>query len=294
VRAPSAGLRVRPYGRGPGTRPVYADPGHCSECSLLHLISRFRAGGWKCGVAFAAMKPVATDTFVLGSRGHNFFILRDGDQVTVIDAGCSREWRKLVKGLESIGLSLDAVAGIVATHAHADHLGFGKTAMKNGLSVAVHEAEETRALGTYRGRFAASASDLPIFNLYALRTFLPMIAAGVMKLEHLDRVGTFTDGDQLDLPGHPTAVHTPGHTEGHAMFHCPERGLLFTGDGLITMDLIGSSRGPQLIEQRFNLDHELARSSLERIVGLQAELLLPGHGEPWKGSPAEAVAIVRA
>jgi glyoxylase-like metal-dependent hydrolase (beta-lactamase superfamily II) len=239
------------------------------------------------------MKQVATDIYSLGTRGHNFFVLRDGDQVTVIDAGCSREWGKLMKGLDSIGLSLEAVAGIVATHSHADHLGLGRKAAQNGVSISVHEAEESRALGTYTGRFAASASDLPIFNFHALRTFLPMIMAGVMKLEHLDKVDTFSDGDRIDLPGHPVAVHTPGHTEGHTMFHLAERGLLFTGDGLITMDLIGSSRGPQLIEQRFNLDHQMARSSLGRIVDLEADLLLPGHGAPWKGSPSEAVALVR-
>jgi glyoxylase-like metal-dependent hydrolase (beta-lactamase superfamily II) len=240
------------------------------------------------------MKQVATGTYSLGTRGHNFFLLRDGDQVTIIDAGCSREWGKLMKGLDSIGLSLESVAGIVATHSHADHLGFGRKAAQNGVSVSVHEAEESRALGTYSGRYAASASDLPIFNFHALRTFVPMILAGVMKLEHLDKVDTFGDGDRIDLPGHPVAVHTPGHTEGHTMFHLPEQGLLFTGDGLITMDLIGASRGPQLIEQRFNLDHEMAASSLDRIVGLEADLLLPGHGEAWEGSPADAVALARS
>ena len=240
------------------------------------------------------MRQVATNTFALGTGGHNFYVLRDGDQVTVIDAGCSREWRKLVNGLESIGLSLESVAGIVATHSHADHLGFGKEAMRNGVAVSVHSAEETRALGTYTGRAAVSISEIPLFNRYSLRTFLPMIVAGVMKLEHLDEVDTFQDGERLDLPGHPVVVHTPGHTEGHAMFHCPELGLLFTGDGLITMDLVGPGRGPQLIDERFNLDHELADSSLERLVGLEAEMLLPGHGDPWKGSPAEAVALARA
>jgi len=120
-----------------------------------------------------------------------------------------------------------------------------------------------------------------------------MILAGVMTLQHLDGVGTFQDGDRLDLPGHPAAVHTPGHTEGHTKFHCPERGLLFTGDGLITMDLIGSDTGPQMIEKRFNLDHDLAVSSLDRIVDLEA-VLLPGHGRPWEDSPAEAVALLRS
>ena len=48
-----------------------------------------------------------------------------------------------------------------------------------------------------------------------------------------------------------------------------------------------------MIEQRFNLDHDRALASLDRIVDLPADLLLPGHGEPWTGSPAEAVAEAR-
>jgi len=240
------------------------------------------------------MQQVADDTYRLGTKGHNFYIVEDGGQATVIDAGCRREWSKLESGLESLGVSLESVAGIVATHSHADHYGFAKEAIDNGLAVSVHEDEETRADGTYRGRYSASASDLPVFNLNALRTFLPMILAGVLKLDHVAPTNTFTDGAQLDVPGNPIAVHTPGHTEGHTMFHLPDKGLLFTGDGLITMDLIGPARGPQMIEKRFNLDDDKAFASLDRIVDLDANLLLPGHGEPWSGSPADAVAIARS
>ena len=116
-----------------------------------------------------AVKRVDADTYSLGTGGHNFYVIRDGDEATIIDAGCSREWRKLVRGLASIGLALEAVAGIVATHAHADHFGFAKKAGEQGLPVAVHESEETRALGTYTGRFAVSASELPFFNVSALK-----------------------------------------------------------------------------------------------------------------------------
>lgn len=40
-----------------------------------------------------------------------------------------------------------------------------------------------------------------------------------------------------------------------------------------------------MIEPRFDLDHELAMSSLDRIVDLEADLLLPGHGDPWAEAP---------
>lgn len=243
---------------------------------------------------FGHMRQVADSTFALGTHGHNFYILKEGEEATIIDAGCSGEWSKLTSGLESVGLSLERIAGIIVTHSHTDHFGLAKRAKSSGVEVSVHEAEESRALGTYEGRYAVSPGELPKFSIYTLRTFVPMMLAGALKLEHLDEVSTFRDGDQLDLPTNPIAIHTPGHTEGHTMFHVPERGLLFTGDGLITMDLLGPSKGPQMIREMFNHDTAQALDSLDRIVDVEAELLLPGHGKPWSGSPAEAVELIRA
>ncbi len=189
---------------------------------------------------------------------------------------------------------MGAIAGMVVTHSHADHFGLARRAADIGVGVSVHEGEESRALGTYTGRYAAKPTDLPMFNWRTLRTFLPMVLAGVLKLEHPDFVGTFTDGEQLDLPGAPVAIHTPGHTEGHTMFHSPELGVLFSGDGLVTMDLLGPSLGPQMMDPRFHLDADQALESLDRIGHVQADLILPGHGTPWKGSPAEAIRVIHA
>lgn len=239
------------------------------------------------------IEEVSTNTYLLGTRGHNFYVLRDGDEVTVIDAGCSREWPKLVDGLAELGLQPASVRAVVATHSHADHFGFAKQAGAKGVPVSVHSDEETRALGTYEGRYAVSATELPMYSLATWRNFLPMMLAGVMSFEHPKSVATFSDGERLDVPGHPVVVHTPGHTEGHCMFHVPDLGLLFSGDGLVTMDLLGTGTGPQMLERRFHLDEKQARESLDRIVDLPADTILPGHGRPWRGSPADAVAAAR-
>lgn len=240
------------------------------------------------------MQQVTDNVYALGTRGHNFYLLVDGDDVTVIDAGCVKEWPKLEEGLKANGIALEQVAGFMITHVHGDHFGLAAEAASRDMRVAVHEDDEERALGTYTGRFGATASDLPMYNPIALWHMLPMVFAGVTALEHVDEVETFQDGQALDVPGSPIAVHTPGHTEGHTMFHCPELGILFTGDGLVTMDLLGPRKGPQHMNQIFDLDTARARSSLDRIVDLDADLLLPGHGEPWSGSPADAVALARS
>ena len=231
------------------------------------------------------MKQVADHTYALGTRGHNFYLLVDGNQATLIDTGCSKEWDKLIDGLDSLGLSVAAISGVAATHSHSDHFGQARRAQTEGVAVFVHEDEETRALGTYRGRYAVSPGELPKLNPWMLWHFFPVFRAGVMSLDHVDAVLTFANGDRLDLPGGPIAIHTPGHTEGHTMYHVPDRGLLFTGDGLVTMDMLGPRKGPQLIERRFNLDHSAATASLDRIEGLDASLILPGHGAPWNGAP---------
>ena len=78
------------------------------------------------------------------------------------------------------------------------------------------------------------------------------------------------------------------------MFHAADRGVLFTGDGLVTMDLLEPNEGPQMMPAVFDLDHDQAVRSLDRIEDLSAGILLPGHGQAWRGSPADAVAAARA
>ncbi|HDH02869.1 MAG TPA: MBL fold metallo-hydrolase, partial [Actinobacteria bacterium] len=227
----------------------------------------------------------------LGTPHHNFYVVTEGGKATVVDAGCSKEWPKLVGGLAAIGLGAEDVEAIVVTHAHADHIGFGREAADATIDVRVHADEEPRALGTFQGRKAAEATDLPLWRIGTWRFLTALIRVGIMSQPVLESVTTMEDGETLDLPGSPTVIHTPGHTEGHVAFHLPRRSVVFTGDGLATRDLFGSNRvSPQMMPDAFHLDPAMARRSLERISGLEADLLLPGHGEPFHGSPAAAVA----
>lgn len=240
------------------------------------------------------VQQVADSVHRLGSKSHNWYLIIDGDDVTVIDAGCDREWSKLLAALATRDIALERIAGFVITHVHGDHFGMARRARQDDIRVAVHADDEPRALGTYSGRFSAEASDLPIFNPRVLLTFLPMMTAGVTSMKHVDEVEVFEDGDILDVPGSPTAIHTPGHTEGHTMFSSAELGILFTGDGLVTKSLLGTGRGPRFMDEVFDVDSEQAHSSLDRIVDIEADLLLPGHGDPWSGTPARAVELARA
>jgi glyoxylase-like metal-dependent hydrolase (beta-lactamase superfamily II) len=67
-----------------------------------------------------------------------------------------------------------------------------------------------------------------------------------------------------------------------------DRGLLFTGDALVTADTAIGRAGPRLLCRAYTQDSQRALHSLEFLAHERAELVLPGHGDPWTGDPAEA------
>ena len=65
------------------------------------------------------------------------------------------------------------------------------------------------------------------------------------------------------------------------------------GDAFVTLNVMSGRTGPQLFPN-FNTDNKQAFASLARFDGVDAGLVLPGHGQPWTGGLAEAVGLVRA
>jgi glyoxylase-like metal-dependent hydrolase (beta-lactamase superfamily II) len=72
------------------------------------------------------------------------------------------------------------------------------------------------------------------------------------------------------------------------------RGALFAGDALCTWNPFTGRPGAQLMPSALNVSNQQALESLNRVEGLAAQVVLPGHGEPWREGPAAAVAAARA
>jgi glyoxylase-like metal-dependent hydrolase (beta-lactamase superfamily II) len=103
---------------------------------------------------------------------------------------------------------------------------------------------------------------------------------------------TFGDGATLDVPGSPVVIAVPGHSPGSAALHVPRLDALFVGDAFATRAVTNGAVGPRIAP--FTSDWPQAVASLSRLESVEASLALPGHGEPWTGGVAAAVAAVRA
>jgi glyoxylase-like metal-dependent hydrolase (beta-lactamase superfamily II) len=126
------------------------------------------------------------------------------------------------------------------------------------------------------------------------KTLLSLARRGATRMIPVRELSTFGDGETLDLPGRPRAVHAPGHTPGTSALLLEARRVLLTGDSLVTHNPLTGRPGPQIMPSGLNQDTQLALRSLEALDGVPADVLLPGHGDPFSDGTAEAVRRARA
>jgi glyoxylase-like metal-dependent hydrolase (beta-lactamase superfamily II) len=178
--------------------------------------------------------PYGTNCWLLAGESH--------DEAVVVDPGFRPE--RVWALLRAAGRTPVAV---LATHAHADHIGRAGTFCGEELPLFIHEAD----------RLALDDPD----------TWNP---GWDNVLDPVKDVRTIRDGDRLRLAGAAIEVmHTPGHTPGSCCFRTDA--LVLSGD-LVFAGTIGRS-------DFANSSPEDMRRSLDRFLTLPDALpVLPGHG----------------
>lgn len=221
-------------------------------------------------------------------------LVTEGTTLTLVDSGYPRDRERLLRSLDLVKRRPSDVAAVVLTHGHPDHLGSAEYLRgAYGIPVLAHKEEVPNATGARVEQVSERAVLRQAWRPSVLRWSLDILRLGATRVERLRQLGDFGD-ETLDVPGRPVAIHTPGHTSGHCSFHLPERGVLLVGDAMMTEHAVGRDSGPQLLPAFFNADNGLARRSLERLRALQADVVAPGHGPAFRGTPARAVELAIA
>lgn len=236
------------------------------------------------------MMEIAEDIHRLGTRWVNFYVIEEGGRLTLIDTGIPGYWNQIPSLLESINRSLNDVSAIVQTHYHSDHIGCTELLRtRSDAAVFIHELEAPGLRGEEKPEMLRGLGKV-ILSPNTFRLMGHFMVRGGMKFPKVKELETYTDDDVLDVPGKPRVLFTPGHSKGHSSLLLESRGILFAGDALVTRTTSGKE-GPSVME--LNADPEQAHQSLDRFDGITADLLLPGHGEPWTDGVSEAVAHAR-
>ena len=232
---------------------------------------------------------LAANLYRIGNDIVAAYLVDTPDGITLIDAGLPGHWRDLHKALTEIGKTPSDIRGLVLTHGDSDHIGFAERLRRDfDVPVFVHTADAHRTrtgekpkVATPPMRFGSAIG----FFAYALRK-------NGLRTKYVREVIEVDDGDVLDLPGAPEIIGMPGHSPGSVAVHVPVVDAVFVGDALTTRHVLTGAAGPQ--PAPFTDDPVLALESLDRLRDVQASWVLPGHGTPWHGSPADAARAVRA
>jgi glyoxylase-like metal-dependent hydrolase (beta-lactamase superfamily II) len=193
----------------------------------------------------------------------NSYIIARGDEGMVIDTGTPGNAQMILKAASSMNIKISSV---IITHYHLDHTGSLKDLKKStGAKVFVHELDAPFVSGKEKPPIPSTA---PQEAKQAYSWYSPVEPDVILK-----------DGDSIF--GF-RVIHVPGHTPGSIALY--DGRFLFAGDNLNFRD--GRIQGTPAI---FDWKQELARESLKKLVLLDFDILLPGHGKPVLNSASEQV-----
>ncbi len=180
--------------------------------------------------------------------------LIDGPARVLIDPGHAHLFEHVASELRELGIQLADIDLVLATHAHADHF------------------EAARLFKDLPARFAMSEGDWRAIEEAAKYMGATFDVEAYRPDFFLGSGNLVVKGVELEI------IHAPGHSSGSIALYQPDQRALFSGDvifqdGLGRTDLPGGN-GAQLKE------------SIKMLAALEAEWLLPGHGQIVSGSSA--------
>ncbi|MFD8150870.1 MBL fold metallo-hydrolase [Streptomyces sp. NPDC059720] len=242
----------------------------------------------------ADVHHVADGTYLVHGSNTNWVILTEGDAVTLIDTGYPGDREQVLASLAQVGSAPEAVTAVLITHAHNDHLGSAEhLSAAHGTPVYLHEAEVPHARREFLHQVSVGTVLRNGWRPGVLPWAVHALRSGGTAHVPVTAPLPFPGQGALDVPGRPVPVHTPGHTDGHCAYHLPGTGVLVSGDALVTGHPTARAEGPQLLPDMFHRERSRAVASLDVLAGLEAEVLLPGHGPVHRGPVRDAALRAR-
>jgi glyoxylase-like metal-dependent hydrolase (beta-lactamase superfamily II) len=196
--------------------------------------------------------------------------------------------RQLDMALAQAGFGLEDVRLVVCTHSHIDHYGLAAPIVEAaGCELWMHPAwEHVRLLAddpaaALEQRLeVARSSGVPAAALERYRSARSDSEIGIEAIKAPDR--DLVPGVEVETDLGTWQVHeTPGHAPSHVVLHQPERRLMISGDHLLGRTVIFFDHGhsPDPVGEFL--------SSLSEVEPLEVDLVLPGHGRPFRDPEAK-------
>ncbi len=169
--------------------------------------------------------------------------------------------------MAGLGYGPDGLKRILITHSDIDHVG-SLAALKKASGARVFasaiEAEAIKA-----GKPSRQIRPRRTFRRILMSIAGRLIRAGAVEVDEI-----LSEGQSLPILGGLKVLETPGHTPGHISLFSSSRGVLFSGDSII------SDAQGKLHSSRPELSWDLSKAidSTRKQAMLKPQIVCPGHG----------------
>lgn len=218
----------------------------------------------------------------------NCYLIRDHEGYLLVDCGWDGpgELERFLGELRDIGVDPKDIHTLVVTHCHTDHYGLAGSLREVGRFRLLMHRLDWQDVCTHMLDASAAAQGL---IAWVERNGLCTEGWPEKERRTLGFLDRFTvappdaeleDGDVIEAGDRRLRVlFTPGHSQGHICLYDQERHLLISGDHVL------ESIAPHVaMSRRFTGDPlSECMAALRRIENLDVDLVLPGHGEPFRG-----------
>ncbi|NUP59548.1 MAG: MBL fold metallo-hydrolase [Pseudarthrobacter sp.] len=224
----------------------------------------------------------------------NWIVVRDGSGFILIDSGYPGDRTHVLATLRHLGLEPGNARALLLTHGHVDHTGsaafFSETF---GTPVLCAPEEVAHVQGREKHQVTLGQVLARAWRPRVFRWLVHVIRAGALAARPVPRAEAWDAARLKSLPGVPEAVLLPGHTPGSAAILLPRAGAIATGDSLVAGHPLSRTTGPQMLHRMYHSDPAAASAALDSLAGVEAAVLLPGHGPALRTPLARALAALR-
>ena len=232
------------------------------------------------------MKPVQIRDGMM-----NPVFIDDGNELLLIDCGMKDSFDAICEAARAKGIDIGRLSKIIITHHDHDHIG--------ALPYFIKACPNVQVIATEIEKEYIEDKKTPVRLIQAeenLKTATDenreTIVSRIEMLKSLEpgRVDiTAKDGDVFDWCGGVQIIGTPGHLPGHIAVYIKELKTLVTGDCLNLSGGMLKSANPV-----FTLDMQLAKKSVEKLLGLDLVQIICYHGGIFTGNTKSALEAVIA
>lgn len=225
----------------------------------------------------------------------NWIVVRDRIGFILIDSGYPSDRPHVLESLRYLGLHPADARAMLITHGHVDHTGSAAHfSASYGTPILCAPEELAHVQGKEKHQVTFGKVIVRAWRPRVSRWMIHAIKAGALTAKPSTRAQAWDTEKLRSLPGSPEAILLPGHTPGNASIFLPQAGAIAVGDSFVGGHPLSRKTGPQMLHQMYHTDPAAALAATHRLDGINASVILPGHGPALRMPLTDALAALRS